>query len=69
MPLTPEHMISQMIKCLLPELYDAIYYTLYDYDVKNNYRYNTTESNEKATTIWLIASNWEYLITCLYYTG
>ena len=51
-------MIALLDKEPLPVLY-----TLYDRGKKNVYEYNIRESSSKATKIWSISSDWEYLIT------
>ena len=61
--MSKEEMIALLDKGPLPVLYNAIFYTLYDRGKKNVYGYNITESSSKATKIWSISSDWEYLIT------
>ena len=62
-PLSPEKLVALLHKAPLPELYNAIYYTLYDTAKKNTYGYNITSSTARATRIWSLASDWEYLET------
>ena len=47
-----------------PELYNAIYYSLYDHKASKNYfGFAETTSHIKAIKIWSLASDWESLIT------
>ena len=46
----------------LPELYNAVYYTLFDGSREDEFGYNITTSSNKATQIWSIACDWGYLI-------
>lgn len=63
MPLTAEEIIRQLDEGPLPEIYNAIFYTLNDYGEKNEYGYNATSSRVKAAKIWSLASDWENLVT------
>ena len=49
-PLFPEDMISMLDKGPLPDLYNAIFYTKYEYG------YVMTNSNAQAVEIWSLAS-------------
>eukprot|EP00795_Rhopilema_esculentum_P000574 gene574-10262_t len=62
-PCTTEEILSQLDRGPLPEIYNAIFYTLKDYGEKNEYGYNKTISRVRATKIWSLASDWEHLIT------
>ena len=61
--MSKEEMIPLLYKGPLPVLYNAIFYTFYDRGKKNANGYNITESSSKATKIWSMSSDWEYLIT------
>ena len=61
-PLSPEELIAKLDDGPLPDLYNAIYYSIYDQGEKNEHGYAVT-SSAKATKIWSIASDWESLIT------
>ena len=62
-PCTTEEIMNQLDRGPLPEIYNAIFYTLKDYGEKNEYGYNKTISRVRATKIWSLASDWEHLIT------
>ena len=51
-PLTPDEMISMLDEGPVPELYNAIYYTMNERGKENAYGYAITKSNVKATKIW-----------------
>ena len=61
-PLTPEELFSRKDMGPLPEIYHAIYFSIYESASFNQYGYATT-SHVKATKIWYLASDWERLIT------
>ncbi len=61
-PLSPEELICKLDEGPLPDLYNAIYYSMYDNMKKNEHGYAVT-SRTKATKIWSIASDWETLVT------
>ena len=60
-PLTPEE-LSRLGTGPLPEIHNAIYFSIYQSASFNQYKYATT-SHINATKIWSLASNWEGLIT------
>ena len=61
-PLTPEELLSRIDTGPLPEIYNAIYFSIYESGSINQYGYAST-SHIKATKIWALASDWEGLIT------
>ena len=61
-PLSREQLAQLLDKGALPELYNAMYHTLFDGSKKNEFGYNVTTSSNKATRICSIACDWEYLI-------
>ena len=61
-PMTPEELLASFDEGPLPELYNAIYYTTNDSGIINDHGY-AVASSAKATKLWSIASDWEYLIT------
>ena len=61
-PLTPEELLAAFDEGPLPELYNGIFYTTADSAKINKHGY-AVASSVKATKIWSIASDWEYLIT------
>ena len=63
LPLSTEQLTQLLDKGPLPGLYNAIYSTLFDGLKKNEFGYNVTTSSDKATRIWSIVCDWEYLIT------
>ena len=64
LPETTEELIQSFGNGPLPELYNIIYATMYSTDYKvNEYGYAITNSNNIATKIWSIASDWQSLIT------
>ena len=62
LPMTPEELLASFDEGPFPELYNAIFYTTHDSALINEYGYEVT-STVKATKIWSIASDSEYLIT------
>ena len=62
LPLSPEEFLSMLDQGPLPDLYNAIYYSMCDRGKRNEYGYMIT-SQTKATKIWSLASDWETLIT------
>ena len=62
LPLSPEEFLSMLDEGPLPEIYNAIYYSMHDNGKKNEYGYVIT-SRVKATKIWSLASDWETLMT------
>eukprot|EP00794_Sanderia_malayensis_P016277 gene16277-17916_t len=61
-PLTSEEFIKSLDEGPLPELYNAIFYSMHDSATINEYGYAVT-SRVKATKIWSLASDWESLLT------
>eukprot|EP00794_Sanderia_malayensis_P012974 gene12974-14308_t len=61
-PLTSEEFIKSLDEGPLPELYNAIFYSMHDSATINEYGYAAT-SRVKATKIWSLASDWESLLT------
>ena len=61
-PLSPEDFLSMLDQGPLPDLYNAIYYSMCDRVKRNEYGYMIT-FQAKATKIWSLASDWETLIT------
>ena len=55
-------MLRLLDKGPLPELNNAIYYTLFDGSKKNEFDHKVTTSPNKATRIWSIVCDWDYLI-------
>eukprot|EP00794_Sanderia_malayensis_P013459 gene13459-14844_t len=62
-PLTPSELTEMLDRGPLQSLYNAIFYTIYDFAEKNEYGYACTNSHIKAIKIWSLASDWESLIT------
>ena len=62
-PYPPERVIEMIDDGPLPELYNAMYATLFPSFKCNEYGYAETESDKVATKIWSLASDWESLIT------
>ena len=61
-PLTPEELLSRLDTGPLPEIDNAIYFSIYQSTSINQYRYATT-SHIKATKTWSLSCDWEGLIT------
>ena len=61
-PLTPKELLSRIDTGPLPEIYNAIYFSIYEPASINQCGCVTT-SHIKATKIWTLTSNWEGLIT------
>ena len=61
-PLTPEELLSRIDSGPLQELYNAIYFSIYEKGSINQHGYAIT-SNNNATKLWSIASDWEGLIS------
>ena len=59
-PLT--ELLSKLDSGPLPELYNAIYFSIYERRKINQYGYAET-SDVKASKIWSLASDWESMIT------
>ena len=57
-PLIPEELLSRLDTRPLPEIHNAIYFSIYQSTSINQYRYTTT-SYIKATKIPSLASDWE----------
>ena len=62
-PLSREQLTQVLDKGPLPEPCNAIHYTFFNGSKKNEFVYNVTTLSIKATQIWSIACDWEYLIT------
>ena len=62
-PLTADELIEQLDKRPLPELFNAVYFTVHDFGSKIQYGYASTSSFNKARKIWALASDWQSLIT------
>ena len=62
-PLTPDELIEEVNKGPSPELYNAIYYSMYDSGKINSYGFVGTDSGLLANKIWSVASDWESLVT------
>ena len=60
--LTPDELLSKLDSGPLPELYNAIYFSIYERGKINQYGYVET-SDVKASKIWSLASDWESMIT------
>ena len=59
--LTQEELLSRIDNGPLAEIYNAIYFSIYQSASINQYRY-ATKSHIKPTKIWPLASDWEGLI-------
>ena len=62
-PLTPEKLLEVMDKGPIPELFNAIYYTVHNSGKLNEFGYAETQSHNAAIKIWSLASDWESLVT------
>ena len=62
-PLTPKKLLEVMDKGPIPELFNAIYYTMHDSGKVNEFGYAETQSHNAATKIWSLASDWTSLVT------
>ena len=62
-PLTPKKLLEVMDKGPIPELFNAIYYTMHDSGKVNEFGYAETQSHNAAIKIWSLASDWESLVT------
>eukprot|EP00794_Sanderia_malayensis_P003929 gene3929-4479_t len=62
-PLTPEELMEQQDNGPLPELFNAVFFTMHDSGCKNQYGYACTSSFNKARKIWALSDDWESLIT------
>ena len=62
-PLSPDEMMNELNKGPSPDLYNALYFSKYDYGKINDYGYIGTDSAVLANKIWSLASDWECLIT------
>ncbi len=63
LPLSPEDLIRTLDRGVLPEIYNAIHYTLSDSAKLNEYGYAETSSHLRAIKIWSLASDWGSLVT------
>ena len=61
-PKTPDELLSLLDQGVLPELYNALFYSMHENGKINEYGYCVT-SNVAATKIWGIASDWESMVT------
>ena len=55
-PLSPEQLTQLLDKGPLPELYNVIYYTVFDGSKNTEFGYNVTTSSNKVTQIWSIVA-------------
>ena len=61
-PCTPEELIDRLDRGPLKELYNVIYATIDDNCKVNEYGYAKMHSNQVATKVWSLASDWEVLV-------
>ena len=61
-PMSPEDLIDKMDSGPLPEIYNAIYYSMHEKGTLNGYGYAVTPQNQ-ATKIWSLACDWESLVS------
>ena len=61
-PLTKEELLKKLDSGVLPELYNAIYYSIHDWGKINEFGYCGSSYN-LATKIWSMASDWKVLVT------
>jgi len=61
-PCTLEELIDRLDRGPLKELYNVIYATIDDNFKVNEYGYAKTRSNQVATKVWSLASDWEALV-------
>lgn len=60
----PQHIVDMLDRGPMQELYNVIYASIYNSDYKlNESGYAVTISNNIATKIWSVASDWQSLIT------
>ena len=62
-PFTPEQLLTNLDSGPLPDLYNIIYATIDPNFKINNYGYSVTRSDQMATKVWSVASDWEALLT------
>ena len=62
-PYSPEELVRMLDKGPLPELYNAIYYTVNGNFKLNKYGYAETPSSNLATKLWAMACDWENLLS------
>ena len=61
---SPQHLIDMLDRGPMQELYNVIYASIYTSEYQlNESAYAVTSSNNMATKIWSLASDWESLIT------
>ena len=62
-PFTPEQLLTNLDSGPLPDLYNIIYATIDPNFKINKYGYSVTRSDQMATKVWSVASDWEALLT------
>ena len=62
-PVTPKKLLEVMDKGPIPELFNAIYYTMHDSGKVNEFGYAERQSHNAAIKIWPLASDWASLVT------
>ena len=61
-PLTPDKILEKQNNRALPELYNAIFHSIYDWGKINEHGY--CESRRNLTLkIWAVASDWDVMVT------